>query len=99
MTYRLTADAENDLLSIAEFIGRDSPESAPAYIERLLGHCSAVAENPKMYRERSEWGDKVRAAPFGSYLVVYDFDDKEVVILRVLHAKRNIVNILEGGTE
>lgn len=99
MTFRLTADAENDLLAVADFIGRDSPETAVAYVEQLLTHCSAVAENPQMYRERSEWGQKVRAAPFGVYLVVYDFDDKQVVILRVLHTKRNITSILADGTK
>ena len=99
MTFRLTADAETDLLAIADFIGRDSPGTAVGYVEQLLNHCSAVAENPQMYRERTEWGEKVRAAPFGSYLVIYDFDGLEVKILRVLHARRNISSILESGTK
>lgn len=95
MSLRLKAAAEEDLIAITDFIGRDSPSTAAEYIEKLLDRCVAIAENPTIYRVRSEWGDGLRAVPFGGYLIVYDFDGSDVEIIRILSAKRDIRTILE----
>ena len=99
MTFALTPDAEIDLLDIASEIGRDNPQRAPAFIEELLDRTALVANNPQLYRLRLEWGEAVRCARHGNYLILFELDDEGVLILRYLHGRRNIAGILSEDSE
>lgn len=77
-------------MAIARFIGEDNPPRATSFVDELLNHCTGITERPKAYRIRSEWGLQVRCAPFGDYQIVYEIDQEEVAILRVLHGRMNL---------
>lgn len=94
MTFALTSDAEADLLDIAEQIGRDNPERAGSYVDELLDRTAQAAENPQLFRLRPEWGEAVRSARHGSYLILFEIDPQGVLILRYLHGRRNITRIM-----
>lgn len=96
MTLRFAPEAEQDLLAIAEFIGEDHPDRAAGYIEEILGFCVELEDRPLAYRLRHEWGQAVRAARFGSYLVIYECPDDAVLILRILQGRRDVDSILRG---
>lgn len=96
MSFRLTLEAEADLVGISNEIGRDNPERAVSYIDELLDRTAQAADNPKLYRLRPEWGATVRCARHGSYLMLFEIDDGGVVVLRYLHARRNIAQIMSG---
>ena len=97
MILRFKPEARDDLLAIAQFIGEDNPARATSFIDELLNHCTAIAERPKAYRIRSEWGLQVRSAPFGNYQIIYEIDQEAVSIMRVLHARMNVLARLAKG--
>ncbi|MBY8337279.1 type II toxin-antitoxin system RelE/ParE family toxin [Alteriqipengyuania sp. NZ-12B] len=94
MTLRFAPEAEQDLLAIAEFIGEDNPDRAADYIEEIIGFCTELEDRPLAYRLRHEWGQAVRAARYGSYLVIYECPDDAVLILRILRGRRDVGSIL-----
>lgn len=96
MSFRLTHEAEADLVGISSEIGRDNPERAVSYIDELLDRTAQAADNPKLFRLRPEWGAAVRCARHGSYLILFEIDDERVVVLRYLHARRSIAQIMSG---
>lgn len=96
MTLRFAPEAEQDLLAIAEFIGEDNPDRAADYIDEIIAFCVELENRALAYRLRHEWGQAVRAARFGSYLVIYECPDDAVLILRILQGRRDIGSILSG---
>ena len=99
MNFDLTPDARVDLLDIANSIARDNPERAVSYIDELLNHTAQVAQQPGIYRLRPEWGEAVRSARFGSYLILFEVSAERVAILRYLHGRRDITKIMSGEPE
>jgi len=90
VNFDLTPDARVDLLDIANSIARDNPERAATYIAELIDHTAHVAAQPGLYRLRPEWGDAVRSARFGNYLILFELREERVAILRYLHGRRDI---------
>lgn len=86
---RFTGRAEADLGEIFTFIARDNAQAASRWVAELRGRMGLLSEFPDAGRRRPEVGPPVRALPFDSYTVYYRADDREVVILRVLHASRD----------
>lgn len=96
MNFDLTPDARVDLLDIADSIARDNPERAASYIAELIDHTAQIADQPGLYRLRPEWGNAVRSARFGAYLILFELSAERVVILRYLHGRRDINKIMSG---
>jgi len=87
----LSKRAANDLDSLFAFIARDSPQNAPAMVERIL----SSIENLKLFPHRSVLPNQssrvkhvVRSLPVQSYIIFFRvLDDEKIVrILRVRHA-------------
>lgn len=81
--------ALEDLDSIREFIGRDSPRYAAALVERLAGAVERLQRFPQSGRIVPEVGDpELREVLVGSYRVVYRLSRAEVGVVTVLHGAR-----------
>ncbi|KUO57777.1 MAG: hypothetical protein APF82_02585 [Sphingomonadales bacterium BRH_c42] len=87
-------DALTDIGEIGDYIAEDDPEQARRFLASLREFIATIAENPRRFRLRSEWGQSVRAANFSSYLVVFEHDESNVFILRIASGRRNIVALL-----
>lgn len=96
MTFTLTPEARLDLLETAGEISRDNPERAESYIDELLDSSGQVADNPNLNGLRHEWGDAVRCARHGSYLILFEIEADGVVILRYLYGRRDITRTNYG---
>lgn len=99
MNFDLTSDARVDLRDIAISIARDNPERATTYIAELIDYTAQVAAQPGLYRLRPEWGDEVRSARFGNYLILFELRAERVAILRYLHGRRDIGAIMSKETQ
>lgn len=84
-----TRQSREDLRAIREFIARDAPKTAAAYVRRLrqsverlrqLPHSGQVV--PELQRE------ELREVIQGSYRIIYRVGDRRVDILAVYHAAR-----------
>lgn len=87
------------MLDIADSIARDNPARAVSYIGELLDHTAQIADHPGIYRLRPEWGEAVRSARFGSYLILFELSAERVVILRYLHGRRDVAKIMSKEPE
>jgi toxin ParE1/3/4 len=88
----LTPQAEADLEEIADYIAQNSLERAVLFIQEIRQHCGQIADGPKRYASRPELGESVRMCVHGSYLILFELDGNDVLVVRVLHGARNLID-------
>jgi toxin ParE1/3/4 len=88
MRYRLTREAEEDIIGIAETSLRLFGQiQARRYHNELFDLIDLIAAIPRMARERLELTPPVRVQPFRQHLIVYRIEeDGGVLVIRVRHA-------------
>ncbi len=65
------------------------PVAAANIIEAVLERIAALADMPFTGVPRPEFGETVRLATSGRYVIYYEADQGSLVILRILHAARD----------
>ena len=94
--FRLTFEAETDLLEIETYIlQNDSVRAARRVLQELEEGMSKVADMPGIGHVHSEVHDKeLRVWVVHSWLILYDPRPNPVVILRVLDGRRDVGQLL-----
>jgi len=90
MKVRLSRRSETDLEDIGDYIAADSPLAAIRFIRELRAVCEKIGQMPTAYRSRSELLDGLRSCAFRRYAIFFVIRHDEVLILRVVHAARDI---------
>jgi len=87
MRYILSAEAEEDIIGIAEYGVRTfGTAHARRYHDELFETLDLIARHPGMARERHEIQPPVRIHPFKAHLIVYMVGEDDVVfVIRVRH--------------
>ena len=89
MLYRLSDLAEQDLDEIWSYVAEDaSPTTADQLIDAIFDRFELLVEQPRMGRNRPEFGEGVRSFVVESFVIYYRHD-REVLIARVLHGRRD----------
>lgn len=103
---KVSKQAESDLRGIFEYIAFElqSPKNASGQLDRMEKQILSLNTMPERYRryEKEPWKSRgLRILPVDNYVVLYipDRDKKVVTILRVMYAKRDIVNQLNLYTK
>lgn len=95
LSWSLTA--LDNLEAIATHIERDSPVYASAFVQRVFDATDALKAFPNMGRVVPEYEDqKLRELLFHGYRIVYLVDGDSVRIVLVLHAARDMQQVLPG---
>ncbi|CAN5602829.1 type II toxin-antitoxin system RelE/ParE family toxin [soil metagenome] len=89
----LSSQADDDLSEIFLFIAADNPDAGEKLMHRFRELFRLIAKNPRLGRERYELQQKMRSVPEGSYLIFYRIWADDVMIVRVLHAARDLGEI------
>lgn len=100
MTHRVAKAAETDLDQIWLHIARNSSniDIANRVVDSITDRFSFLANFPYAGRARdADFGIRCRSFPVGDYVIVYQVDDDEIVVLRVFHGKRDLES--ELGSE
>ena len=92
---RLSAQAEADLESIADFIAKENPIRAESFVLELLERCEALREHPYLGRPASRLNPNFRRLAHRRYVILYRVLDDFVDIDRILHGARNIDRLLD----
>lgn len=93
--YTLSNAAESDLQEIDDHISADNPHAAIKMLNHLFACFELISENPRLGHTRNAWTPKpVRFWLASPYLIVYDGENKPITILRILHTRRDIANLL-----
>jgi toxin ParE1/3/4 len=81
-----TSQAQDDLREIREFIARDAPITAVAFVRRLRKSIDRLRMFPESGQMVSEIGDRsIREILFGQYRIIYRVASHRVDILTVFH--------------
>ena len=96
-TLRYLPIAQEDLLSIFNWIAQDSPTRAIKFVDTLDDRISLLKTHPMLGREPrhpklQEYGYRVLVIE--SYLVFYVIRDKTIEIHRVIHGSRNLDDLI-----
>jgi toxin ParE1/3/4 len=91
MSYKLTPEAENDLIEIYLYGFQNFGEAqAENYFSELEEVFRMLGETPLICRERLEFSPPVRIHPHGRHLIVYVIDTDRILIVRVLHHSMDV---------
>lgn len=90
MLLSITPLAAQDLEEIGDYIAQDNPSRAVEFISELHAQCEVIRRNPEGYRQRPEFSKILRSCAHGNYVIFFESDEFEVVIIRVLHGGRDI---------
>jgi toxin ParE1/3/4 len=97
MAHRLSTRAQDDLDDIWLYIARESSslEVANRVIESISNRFLLLSASPYLGRVRREAsGQTSRSFPLGEYIITYAIEEDDVLILRVVHGRRDLSNIL-----
>jgi toxin ParE1/3/4 len=83
-----------DLAQIAEYIARDNPRRATSFAVELSVKIESIAERPLSFPEHEDWPDGYRSALHHKYQIIFRVEGDAVIVLRILHGARNIVDII-----
>ena len=96
-TYYLSRSAQDDIDSITEYIASDNPKAALVVAKGIRKACQLIGDMPGIGRiDETVGAGEIFHFPvnkFPNYLVFYVIDSGHPVIVRVLHAKRDIPNL------
>lgn len=99
MAHRVAGEAEADLDGIWLYVATQSGDIdvANLLIDRITDRFFFLATFPHGGRSRDDdFGLGTRSFPVGEYVIVYCVDGGDVLILRVVHGKRNIEELFGG---
>lgn len=101
MAHRLAPQAESDLDEIAYYVFREteSVEIAERLIDSLTSRFTFLGRFPYAGRRRDDLRRGLRGFPVGRYLVVYRVEDDNVLILRVVHGRRDLEALFEDRSD
>ena len=88
--YRLTPQAEADLIDIGDYIASDNPKAAIGFIAEIEKACALLGGEPLLGRARPEIRPDARSWAVGKYLILYRQRQRSVEIIRVVHGARRL---------
>jgi len=88
--FALHPDALSDLTEIWEYIAADNPGAASRVIEEIYDAIRALVPFPDVGHSRSDLTSQpLRFHPVRDFLIAYAPDEKPVLVLAILHGRRN----------
>ncbi len=93
MAHRLAPSAETDLDDIWLYVAKESGsiEIANRLIDTITDRFYALASFPYIGRSREDdFGPGYRSLAVGEYVIVYCVEEKDALILRVVHGRRDL---------
>ena len=100
---RFTSTAEADLQEIMDYVSRvlDNPSAAESLLDQIDERIRKLSDYPEAHPlatdiKLQEWG--IRVFTFGNYVGLYRVrrDEQTVVVLRLLHGRRDWISLLTG---
>ncbi len=100
MDYRIvwSPEAIEDIESIADYIERGSKFYAKSVVNKIFQSTEKLKEFPKIGRVVAEIGrDDISELIVYSYRLVYQVKERQILIIAVIHGKREFEDAIEGG--
>jgi toxin ParE1/3/4 len=91
--------AEADLQAILRYLEERSPAAADRFVEAIEEKGRALANHPEMGRIREEIAPDLRSTLVKPYVIFYRIRGEVVEVLRILHGKQDVGEIIGAGDE
>lgn len=86
--------AGTDLQEIEDFIARDSVLHAITFVDRIVESAETLLKDPHIGRVVPEFNRQdIREVIFAGYRIVYLVQNEAVLILRVMHSVRDLLEL------
>jgi toxin ParE1/3/4 len=92
---RRTLEAEQDLLDIWNYIAPHSRTAADNLLRLLDAKSAILADNPFLAMARADIGEAIRHFPVGDYLILYRALDDGAEIVRYVHGRRRLRDLMK----
>ena len=97
--YRLTPDAQTDLIEIRRFTVQQWGEAqSRKYLSELRATIHLLAQSPSLGKSRTEIGPKVSSFPHASHVIYYLIHEEQVIVFAILHKRMVPMNHLADRT-
>jgi toxin ParE1/3/4 len=90
----VSPQAEADLEEIWLTIALDNPKAADRVLRRISEKLNHLAQFPEMGVLRPDIATTARMLIAGSYLILYQSNNDDVEVVRVLHGARDLTDLL-----
>ncbi|PHM50639.1 type II toxin-antitoxin system RelE/ParE family toxin [Xenorhabdus miraniensis] len=95
--YRLTPDAQSDLIEIRRFTVKQwGKVQSKKYLSELQQTFRLLSVTPSLGRFRTDVGAGVLSFPHASHVIYYMIHERQLVIFGVLHKRMVPANHLDG---
>lgn len=95
MIVSLSAEAENDLETIADFIARDNPARAITFLHELRERCLGLTDFPERFPLVPRYEPQgVRRCSHGNYVIFYRAEKQAVVVIHILNGALDYAAVL-----
>ncbi|WP_410750196.1 type II toxin-antitoxin system RelE/ParE family toxin [Citrobacter sp. U14242] len=90
MSYKLTGEAQRDILEIRDYTSRNwGAKQSRDYLKKLRVVLSQLAEMPGMGQHRADdFGEDIYSFSYVSHMIYYSAQNINIVVLAVLHQSR-----------
>ena len=92
--FRLTEQAETDVMEIWLYVAADNTAAADKSVDRFTETFEMLSANPGIGTLREEYRSHLRSFPVGNYVIFYHEGADGIEIYRVLHGARYFENLL-----
>jgi len=92
-TLRYLPSAQDDLISIFDYIAQDSQSRASSFVDKLDDRIGALEQHPQLGRtprHQKLREDGYRVLIVESYLIFYIVRGREIEVHRVIHGSRKL---------
>jgi toxin ParE1/3/4 len=86
--------AKDDLDSIWDYVAADNPSAADRLMASFRAKLLLLTQQPLLGEARNDIQPNLRCFPAGNYVVYYQFVERHVKVLRVLHGARDVKRLL-----
>jgi toxin ParE1/3/4 len=91
MALQFSAEAEQDLEDIADWIAQSNPQRAISFLAELRDSCKILTEFPESCPLVPRYeAQGIRRKVHGNYLIFYAVKKGDVIIIHILHGARDI---------
>lgn len=86
--FRLTPDAQSDILDIRRFtVSQWGFSQAQRYLAELRRAMQLLSKTPSLGKARPEVGSNVSSFPYASHVIYYIVHEQQLVVFAVLHKR------------
>ena len=90
MLLEVSLRAYSDIEEIGDYIARDNPAAAEAFVDRIWLEFEAIERNPLLFRFAEDLPRGIRNARVGRYRILFRTQGNWVRIERVIHGMRDL---------